>query len=119
MPLNLLHVQDLTAQRQDSLEMTVTTRLSRTTGRITLNEEDLTFLRILIRAVSQLTRQSTTRHRILTLHTLTSLTGCNTGCSSQNHLLADRVSLLGMLLQVVVHSLTNSLLHCTIHLTVT
>ena len=47
-PLHFLHIQDLTAQGQDSLEMTVTTLLGRTTCGVTLDEEDLTVLRILV-----------------------------------------------------------------------
>ena len=40
-PLDFLNVQDLTTQGQDSLEVTVTTLLGRTTSGVTLDEEDL------------------------------------------------------------------------------
>ena len=48
MPLNLLYVQNLTTQRQDSLEVTVTTLLGRTTGGVTLDEENLTNLGVFL-----------------------------------------------------------------------
>jgi hypothetical protein len=48
MPLNLLYIQDLTAKWQDGLEMTVTTLLGRTAGGVSLDEEYLTFLRVLV-----------------------------------------------------------------------
>ena len=47
-PLYLLNVQNLTTQRQNSLEVAIATLLSRTTGRVTLDEEDFAYLRILL-----------------------------------------------------------------------
>ena len=117
-PLNLFHVQDLTTQGQDGLEVAVAALLGRTTSGVTLDEEDLTLLGILVGAVGQLTRQATTRHRVLTLYALTGLTGCNTGCGGQNHLLTDGVSLFRVFLQIVGHRLTNGLLYGTVHLAV-
>ena len=49
-----LYVQDLTSDRQDCLIITVTGSLGRTTGRISLYDEDLTLGRIFLLAVRQL-----------------------------------------------------------------
>ena len=119
MPLYLLHIQYLSTQRKDSLEMAVAALLGRTTCRVTLDEEDFALLRILIRTVGQLSRQATTRHRVLALHAFASLTGCDTCRSGQHYLLADLLCLLRMLLQIVRKSLANSLLNGTCHLGVT
>ena len=47
-PLNLLDVQNLTTQRQDSLEVTVTALLGRATSGVTLDEEYLTNLGVFL-----------------------------------------------------------------------
>ena len=46
-PLYLFYIQNLTTQWENSLTETVATLLGRTTGGITLDEEDLAFFRIL------------------------------------------------------------------------
>ena len=48
MPLYLLYVQNLTTQGQDSLEVTVTSLLGRTTSRVTLDEENLAGLGVFV-----------------------------------------------------------------------
>ena len=98
MPHHLLYVEDLSSQGKDGLSVAVASLLGRTTGGVTLDEEDLAGLGVFVGAVGQLTGQSTTCHRILALHTLTRLTGSNTCCGGENHLVADELSLLGMLL---------------------
>ncbi len=119
MPLHLLHIQDLTAERQDSLRVAVAALLGRTTCGVTLHKEYLAFFRILIGTVGQLSGQSATRHRVLTLYAFTGLAGGNTGRGCQNHLVADESGFLGMFFQIIGKSLTYSLLHGTGHLGVT
>ena len=58
-----LYVEDLTAQRQNSLMHTVTTGLSRTACGITLYEEELALRCIFGHAVRQFTGQTTTGER--------------------------------------------------------
>ena len=116
MPHHLLHVQNLSAQRQDGLSITVASLLGRTTGGVSLDEEYLAFLRVLVRAVSQLAGQSATRHRVLALHALAGLSGGYTCSGSQDNLVAYLLGLLWVLLQVIGESLAHSLLYSTSHL---
>ena len=62
-PHGFFHIQNLTAQRQNSLESTVTALLGGTTCRITLDEEQFAFFRVLAGAVRQFTRHTATGHR--------------------------------------------------------
>ena len=117
-PLYLLHVQNLTAQRQDGLEVTVAALLGAAACRVTLDEEYLAVLRVFVGAVGQLAGQSATRHRVLALYALTGLAGSDTGCGSQHHFVANHLCLLRMLLQVVGQCLAYSLLYGTCHLRV-
>ena len=115
-PLHFLHIQNLTTQRKDGLEVAVAALLGRATCGVTLDEEDLALLRVLVRAVGELTGQSTTTHRVLALHALTSLAGGDTCGSGKHHLLTNLLCLLRMLLEIVRESLTHSLMHGTRHL---
>ena len=58
-----LNIEDLTAEREDSLMETVSSGLSRTACRVTLHEEELAFSRVFALAVCQLTGQSTATQR--------------------------------------------------------
>ena len=55
----LLYVEDLTAQRQDGLVLTVASLLGRTACRVTLDEEELGECRVLGRAVGELAGEAT------------------------------------------------------------
>ena len=57
---SFLDVQDLTTQRQNSLEVTVTALLGGAASGVTLNEVKLGLGRIALRAVGQFTRQTET-----------------------------------------------------------
>ena len=118
-PHHLLHVEDLSSQRKDGLGVSVATLFCRTTGGVSLDEEDFTFLRVLVGAVGQFTGESATRHRVLALNALSCLTGCNTCSGSQYHLVAYLLSLLWVLLKIVGKSFAHSLLYSTCHLGVT
>ena len=96
----LLHVEDLTTQREDRLELTVTTLLSRTTCRVTLDEEELREDGILRGAVGELTRQATTREGGLALYHLTRLACSLASRSSQDDLVYDDLRFLGVLFEV-------------------
>ena len=101
MPLNLLYVQNLTTQWEDSLAETVAALLGRTTSGITLDEENLAFLRILHRAIGKLTRKTATSHEVLALYAFACLACSDTCCSSQDNFFADALSLVWMFLQVI------------------
>ena len=113
MPLHFLHVQNLTAEGQDGLGVTVAALLGRTTCRVTLDEEDFALLRVFVRAVGELTGQSTTRHGVLALHTLAGLTGGDTCGGGEDDLLANLLGFLRMLLKIVGEGFANGLLHGT------
>ena len=117
-PHHLLHVQNLSAQRQDGLCVTVASLLSRATGGVSLDEEYLTLLRVLVGAVGQFAGKSATGHRVLALHALAGLAGSDTCRGSQNHLVAYLLCLLRVLLKIVGESLAHGLLHSTCHLRV-
>ena len=61
----LLDIQDLTAQRQDGLEAPIAALLGRTTGRVALDDVDLTARRVGVRAVGQFAGQREALHRAL------------------------------------------------------
>jgi hypothetical protein len=78
-----LHIQNLTTKWKDGLEVTVTTLLGSTACGVTLDEEELAFRRVLIRAVGQFARQSATRQRRLTVDEFTVPTSGMACCGSQ------------------------------------
>ena len=98
MPLHLLYVKNLTAQRKNSLMEAVASLLGRTTSRVTLDKENLALLRILDRAVGQLAWQTSTCHKVLALYTLACLACCNTCCSGQDHFFTNLLCLVWMFL---------------------
>ena len=57
----LLYIQDFTAERQNSLGLSIACGLRRTACRISLDNENFAFLRILTRAIRQLSGQ---RHAV-------------------------------------------------------
>ena len=114
-----LHIQDLTAQRQDSLMHTVTTGLGRTACRISLHEEQLAFFRILAHTIGQLTGQATATQRRLAQHALTGITRRDTSLRSQNHFLYYLLRVVRMLLQVVLQRLSYGTGYHTGHFRVT
>ena len=91
--------------------MAVASLLGRATGGVTLDEEYFALLRVLVRTVGQLAGQSAARHRVLALHALAGLAGCDAGRSGQHHLFAYQLGLLRVLLQVVGQCFAYSLLY--------
>jgi len=110
-PHGFLYVKNLTAQRQDSLESTVTSLFCRTTGRVTLDEEQFAFFRVLAGAVGQFARHTATRHRRLALYGLTCLACCHTCLCRQYHLVYNHFGLFGMLFQVIGERFAYSLVY--------
>ena len=118
MPLYLLHIQNLSAQGEDGLCVAITALLGRTTGGVTLHEEDFASLRVFVRAVGQFARQSAAAHRVLALYAFACLAGGDTCRCGQNHLVANLLGLFRMLFQIVGKSLAHGLLHGSSHLAV-
>ena len=102
-----LDVQDLTAQRQNSLGVRVTTLNSRTTRRVTLHQVNLRDRRILRGAVLELTGHGAGLQQALTAGRLTCLTGCNTrlsgGDCAANNILRHRGVTAEPVAEVIVH----------------
>ena len=71
----LFHIQDLTAQRQDSLGRTASCGFCASACGITLYDIDLTVSRILIRTVCQFTGQGCAIQRTLSMGQISCLTG--------------------------------------------
>ena len=104
-----LHVQNLSAQRQNRLKTPVPSLFSRSTRRVSLYQKNLTLCRIVIRTVSQLTRQSGSAQYRFTLYQLPGFPGSMTGRSSKDHFIHNGFCLLGMLLQIILQCRSNRL----------
>ena len=111
-----LYVEDLTAEREDSLMEAVSSGLGRTACRVTLHEEELAFSRVFALAVCQLTGQPTATQRRLALYVQAGVASCDTSLSGQHHFLYNAASIIRMLLQVVRKRLTYGLIHHARHL---
>ena len=113
-----LDVENLTPQRKDGLEGTVTTNFGSSAGGIALNEEELALGRILVGAVGKLAGKAAAAHDGLALHKLTGLACSVTGCGSQNHLLHYQFGILGILLEISLERCRSSCRHSSHHLAV-
>ena len=118
MLLRLLHVENLTAQRHDRLEVTVSALLGRSACRVTLDEEDLGDRPVAARTVGQLARQTGARQRRLALHGFARLARRMARLCRQHHLAHDRLGILRILLQVIGQRLRNGLIYRCGHLVV-
>ena len=115
MPLHFLHVKNLTTEWEYGLCVAITSLLSRATSGITLDEEYLSLLRVATRAVSELTWESSTSHRILTLHVFTCLASSDSGSSGEDNLLTYLLCFVRMLFEIVGESFAYSLLNGSCH----
>ena len=82
----LFNIKDFTAQRQNSLEITVTALLGTATCGITFDQINLGILNVTALAVSQLAGKSAQIHSVLTACQLTCLACCQTSACSNNSL---------------------------------
>ena len=102
-----LNVQDLTAQRQNSLSVRVATLNSRTTRRVTLHQVNLRDRRVLRGAVLELTGHGAGLQQALTAGRLACLTGCNTRLSGGDRAAHDILRHRGVttepVAEVIVH----------------
>ena len=117
-PHHALHIEDLTANGQDGLELTLSALLGRTACGVTLHDEEFAVGRITVRAVGQFAGKTTATHWTLALYALTGFACSHTCRGSQYHLVHDKFGLTGMFLQIGGESLTHSLLHGSCHLAV-
>ena len=117
-PHYTFNVEDLTADGQDGLEMTVTSLLGTAARRVTLDDEEFAVCCISVGAVGQFAGQTTASHGRLALYVLACLACSYTCCGCQNHLVHDDFRLVGVLLQVVAESFAYGLLDCTSHFAV-
>ena len=82
----LFNIKDFTAQRQNSLEITVTSLLGTAACRVTFDQINLGILNVTALAVSQLAGKSAQIHSVLTAGKLARLACCQTGACSNNSL---------------------------------
>ena len=92
----LLHIQDLTAERQDCLEVTVASLLGRTACRVPFDKEQFAKCGIFRGAVGQLAGKPAACHRRFALYQFASLTGCLACLGCQDHLVDDCLGFLWM-----------------------
>ena len=116
---SLLHVEDFTAERKDSLILWVTALLSRTAGRITLDEEQFAVFGIAGGTVGEFARETATGEHRFALHFHAGIVCGMASLSCENHLLHDSLSLAWVLLEISAESLAHGSLHSTNHLVVT
>ena len=107
----LLHIEDLTPQRQDGLDVPVAALLGRTACGVSLHKKDLALLRILLRTVGELPGHSGSGHDGLALHHLPGLSGGLSCGSGEDDLVDDVLGLLRMLLEVDLERICSSLGH--------
>ena len=95
----LLHIQDLAAKRQNRLCGTGTRCFCGTTCGITLDDKDLTFFRVLVRTICQLSRKRHPVKRGFSSGQVTRLLGCISGSLRQNRLVNGRLTNIRVLLE--------------------
>ena len=117
-PHYLLNVQYLSPQRQYGLGEAVASLLGRTACGVSLDEEYLALLRVLVRAVGQLAGKSAAAHRVFPLYALARLSRRNTRRGGQDNLVAYLLCLLRMLLKIIRQGFRNGLLHGSCNLAV-
>ena len=102
---SLLDVEDLTAQREDSLVYSVATCLGCTACGVTLDEEEFALGRIFGCAISKFAGESSTAERGLAENRLTSVACGYTCLCSEDHFLNDTLGVVGVLFEVVLQRL--------------
>ena len=106
-----LHIQNLTAQGQDGLEVAVAALLGGAACRVTLHEEELALCRVLGGAVGELAWQSGTAEGGLALHELAGFSGGVARLGGQHHLVDDGLRVFRVLLQIVGQHFAHHLVH--------
>ena len=106
-----LHVEDLTAKRQDGLKIAVAALLGRSACGVALHEEEFALFGVVVGAVGQFAGESAAGHHRLALHQLACLAGCLAGLCGQNDLIYDNLGILRVLLQILFENLADGLLH--------
>ena len=97
----LLHVQDLAAQRQDGLELSVTALLGAAAGGVALDNVDLALGWVFLLAVSQLAGQAHAIQHALASRHLARLASRFTGTRGLDDFADNDLGVVGTLLQVV------------------
>ena len=118
-PLYFFYIQNFTAQRKNCLMESVATLFCGTASRVTLDKENLAFLRILDRAVCKFSWETATSHEVLSLYAFTSFAGCDTCCRCQNYFFANTLSFIWVFFQIICQSFIDSLLNGTLYFAVT
>ena len=117
-PHGFLHVQDFTTQGQDGLVLAITSLFGRAACRVTLDEEQFAFVRILAGAVGQFARHTSAAHRRFALYGLTSFAGCYTGSCGKYHFVDNQFGFFRMFFQVIGQSFANCLIDGAAHFAV-
>ena len=107
----LLHIQYLTTQWQHRLGMYISSILRRSQCRISLDDEDLTLIRILRVTVDELTRKTDTIERRLSSRKITGPTCRCTRTLGEYRLLTDGTRHARVLLEIVGELLTDDVLN--------
>ena len=111
-----LDVQDLTLQRQNSLELAVPALFGAAAGAVALDDEDLGLGRIPLLTIRQLTRQAADIQHALTPGQFTGAAGSLTGAGRVHHLLDDLLGLTRMRLEPMAYGVRDGCLHHRLYL---
>ena len=114
----LLHVEHFASERKDGLGAAVAAALCRTACRVTLDEENLAFLRIAAGAVGELAGKSATAEWRFALYLNAGIVGGMARLGREDDLFNDGLGFLGMLLEIGAQSVAYSRLHGADHLVV-
>ena len=107
----LFYIEDLSSQRKDRLELGVAALNGRTTGRVTLNHEDLRERGVFARAVTQLSGHSARLEQALTASLLASLASSESCLGCLNSLADNIARLCGVAIEPVTELLTGDALN--------
>ena len=113
---DLLHVENLAAQRQDGLVAAVAALLGAAACRVSLDEEDFALGGVVALAVGQLAGHAGAAEHVAALHHLAGLAGGLTGAGGEDDLVHDGVGLVGVLLEVVLQHLADGVVDGAAHL---
>ena len=106
-----LHIQNLTAQRQDGLELAVAGLFGRTACGIALYNEDFGLGGVLAGAVGELAGHAERIEHVLAAGHLAGLAGSLAGLQRLSGLADDALGRRGVLLQVLAEALSDGVLH--------
>ena len=114
-PHGLFDVEDFSAQGENGLCGTATALFGRTSGGVSLDEEEFRLFGHLALAVGKFSGKSASAHRAAALYGFACLAGGNACRGGKNHLVYNDACLAGVFLKVIAEGFTDGGIHNTHH----